>query len=228
MIEEVTQLINIIACTVFHQTTKGEKFYVNVKNVIAIKKANENETLTNQKESQQSSSFTLNKEQYNCLLALLQQAQLAATPSNEHHHISNTSTGIICNLRSLPKSVLWILDSGVSDHISSSLDKFATYKIISDVPIKLPNGTTVYANIKGTIIFSTTFILHNVLYIPGFNFNLISVSHLAIKFDCSIRFTDQICEIQDNHTKRMIGFAKMHHGFYVLENPKGPKKNTLP
>ena len=70
--------------------------------------------------------------------------------------------------------------------------------------------------------------LHNVLYIPGFNFNLIFVSQLAIKFDCSIRFTDQICEIQDNHTMRMIGFAKMHHGLYVLENPKGPGKHFAP
>ena len=24
---------------------------------------------------------------------------------------------------------------------------------------------------------------------------------------------------------RMIGFAKMHHGLYVLENPKGPRKH---
>jgi len=114
------------------------------------------------------------------------------------------------------------------DHISSSLDNFAIYRIILDVPIKLPNGTTVYANIKGTIIFSTTFILHNVLYIPGFNFNLISVSQLAIKFNCSIRFTEQICEIQDNHTMRMIGFAKMHHRLYILENPKGPGKHFAP
>jgi len=39
---------------------KRRKFFVN--NVTAIKKANESETLTNQKESQQSSSFSLNKE----------------------------------------------------------------------------------------------------------------------------------------------------------------------
>jgi len=125
-------------------------------------------------------------------LTILQQSQLAAIPSTEHHahHISNASTGIIYNLRSLPRSVLWILDLGVTDHINSSLDNFATYRIILDIPIKLPNGTIVYANIKGTIIFSTTFILHNILYIPGFNFNLISVSQVAIKFDCSIRFTD--------------------------------------
>ena len=120
-----------------------------------------------------------------------------------------------------------ILDSSVIDHINSSLENFATYRIIPDIPIKLPNGTIVYANIKGTFIFFITFILHNVLYIPGFNFNLISGSQLAIKFGCFIRFTDQICEIQDNHTMRMIVFAKIHHILYVLENPKG-QENTLP
>jgi len=118
-----------------------------------------------------------------------------------------------------------ILDSGATNHISSSLENFSTYRIISDILIKLPNGTTIFANIKGTVIFYTTFILHNVLYIPGFNFNLISVSQLAIKSDCSIRFTDQICEIQDNRIMRMIGFAKIHHRLYVLENPKGPRKH---
>jgi len=75
--------------------------------------------------------------------------------------------------------VYWILDSGVTDHINSSLENFATYRIIFYIPIKLPNGITIHANIKGTIIFFITFILHNVLYIPRFNFNLISVSQLA-------------------------------------------------
>jgi len=169
----------------------------------------------------------LSKDQYNSVLTLLQQSQLAATPNIEHHahHISNASTCIICNLRSLPRFVFWILDSGATDHISSSLENFATYRIILDIPINLPNGFIVYENIKGTIIFSTTFIIHNVLYILRFNFKLISVSQLAIKSNCSIRFTDQICEIQDNHTMRMIGFAKMHHRLYVFENPKGPGKH---
>jgi len=140
VVEQVTQLMNIIAYIVFHQTTKGEKFFVN--NVTIIKKTNESETLTNQKESHQPSSFSLTKEQYNFLLTLLQQSQLAATPSIEHHHISNTSTCIICNLRSLPKFVLWVLDSGATDHISSSLENFATYRTIPDILIKLPNGTS--------------------------------------------------------------------------------------
>ena len=58
--------------------------------------------------------------------------------------------------------------------------------------------------------------------------NLISVSQIAIKSYCSIRFSDQSCEIQDNHTIRMISFAKMHHRLYVLENPKGPRKHFVP
>jgi len=205
---------------------KRRKLFLN--NVTTIKKVNESETPTNQKESQQSSNFNLTKEQYNSLLTLLQQSQLVVTPSTEHHHISKTSTGIICNLRSLPKSVLWILDLGATYHISSYLENFVVYRTIPYVFIKLPNETTVYPNIKGTIIFSTTFIMHNVLYIPGFNFNLIPVSQLAIKSYCSIRFTDQICEIQDNHTMRMIGFAKIHYELYILENPKGLGKHFAP
>jgi len=81
-----------------------------VNNVTTIKNANESGALTNQEESQQSSSFSLTKEQYNCLMTLLQQSHLAATLSTEHHahHISNASTSIICNIRSLIQAPLII------------------------------------------------------------------------------------------------------------------------
>jgi len=76
MIEEVTQLMNFIAYMVFHQSTKGESSLLTMP--LQLKKANESEALTNQKESQQSSSFSLNKEQYNSLLTLIQQSQLVS------------------------------------------------------------------------------------------------------------------------------------------------------
>jgi len=54
----------------FSPNYKRRKFFVN--NATTIKKANESETLTNQKKSQQSSSFSLNKDKCNSLLTLLQ------------------------------------------------------------------------------------------------------------------------------------------------------------
>jgi len=104
----------------FPPNYERRKFFVNNATVIN-KKENESETLTNQKEFQQSSSFSLTTEQYNSLLTLLQQSELATTLSTEHHYISNSSTYIICNLRSLPKSILWILNLGATNYINSSL-----------------------------------------------------------------------------------------------------------
>ena len=92
MVEEATQLMNVIAYMIFYQTTKRRESSVN--NATAIKTVNESEALTNQEESQESSSFSLTKEQYNSLLTLPQQSQLLATLSTEHHahHISIAST----------------------------------------------------------------------------------------------------------------------------------------
>jgi len=151
VLKEVTHLMNVIAYMVFHQTTKGENSLLTMP--LQLKRQMRVRYL--QTKSQQSSSFSLTKEQYNSLLTLFQQSQsqLATTASTEHHQISNTSTSIICNLKSLPKSVLWILDSGATHHISSSLENFAIYRIILDIPIKLPSGTTFYENIKGIIIY---------------------------------------------------------------------------
>jgi len=180
VVEEVTQLINVIDYMIFHQTTKGENSLLTMS--LQLKRQMRVRRL--QIERSLNSLLVLVWPKNNITLSwILQQSQsqsqLAATLSTEHHNISNTSTSIICNLKSIPKFVLWILDSGVTDHISSSLENFVTYRIIPDIPIKLTNGTIVYANIKGTIIFSTTFILHNVQYTLRFNFNLISVSQLV-------------------------------------------------
>jgi len=41
----------------------------------------------------------------------------------------------------------WILDSGATDHVCSSLSEFTSYKSIKPIPISLPNGHTCLQNI---------------------------------------------------------------------------------
>jgi len=45
--------------------------------------------------------------------------------------------------------------------------------------IKLPNGSLVTTSIAGTIVFNQHFYLNDVLYLPQFSFNLISVPKLT-------------------------------------------------
>ncbi|XP_019435943.1 PREDICTED: uncharacterized protein LOC109342409 [Lupinus angustifolius] len=72
----------------------------------------------------------------------------------------------------------WILDTGATDHVCPYLSSFVSYQSIKHVIIKLPNGSVVMAIYYGLVIFSEDLLLHNVLFIPEFKFNLISIHKL--------------------------------------------------
>lgn len=96
---------------------------------------------------------------------------------------------------------------------------FSTYKSISPISINLPNGNTILAKHSGTIILSEQLHLFDVLYIPDFKFNLISVQKLANSLHCKLIFTPNSCLIQDLPSQRMIGRADVCNGLYILNHP---------
>ena len=69
----------------------------------------------------------------------------------------------------------WIIDTGATDHVACSLSYFTSYYKIKPVKVKLPNNQTVTAACAGTVILAKNIILYNVLYIPNFMLNIISV-----------------------------------------------------
>ena len=60
----------------------------------------------------------------------------------------------------------WIIDSGVTDHICSSLTYFTSYHQIDPIYLKLPNGNQVIANCSGSVFLNQNHVINNVLYIP--------------------------------------------------------------
>jgi len=82
----------------------------------------------------------------------------------------------------------WIIDSGATDHICSSLSHFTSYHQINHIFVKLPNGNQVFANYSGSVFINQDYVLDNVLYIPNFTFNLLSVAKLIENLSCVIVF----------------------------------------
>jgi hypothetical protein len=72
----------------------------------------------------------------------------------------------------------WIIDTGATDHMISTVSLFTSIIAIISSHVKLPNGN--YATIThiGTIQLSEHLILHDVLHVPSFSFNMISASKL--------------------------------------------------
>ena len=89
----------------------------------------------------------------------------------------------------------WVLDTGATDHIIHSVTLFT--KITSSVPtfVQLPNGEKVTVTHIGTIQITSTLILENVLCVPSFSFNLISISKLTKCLSCCLVFLSNFCFI---------------------------------
>jgi hypothetical protein len=171
-------------------------------------------------------SPSISQDQYDKLMSLLQNSNLiqssASASSNQvgssncPDHSSGTHTGIHVSSYNAYSLGNWILDSGASHHICISLNWFQSYIEINPINIKLPNGNFAIAKYSGTVSFSPQFTITNVLYVPDFSINLIAVSKLCQTLNCSIKFLDSQCSIQDQKSLRMIGSAREHEGLYYL------------
>lgn len=181
-------------------------------------------------QSQDTHAPSFTSQQYQALLALLQQASHGASSSTPRVNQIGTfspclDTSTSTNLGNLPhlfcnsvsnSTAPWILDSGATDHVSSSLANFSSYVSINPILFKLPIGQEVLATHSGVVKFSYSFLLTNVLYIPYFTFNLISISKLPSSLNCKLTFFSNKCFIQDAITKRMIGTVDVVTGLYML------------
>ncbi len=89
--------------------------------------------------------------------------------------------------------------------------------VVTDVNVTLPNGISVLVTHIGTIKLTPTLELTNVLCVPSFDFNLISISKLTSSLHCCVFFLSNLCFIQDLLLWRMIGLGKQRDGLYILQ-----------
>jgi len=133
----------------------------------------------------------LTREQYVQFVELLQQFQ---TEKDNAKHMDNGSVnfaGMIACTSSIVfgklscrcshnKTDSWILDSGASHHMTFDLT-FLTNITYFPCPllISLPNGYKVKVMKIGSVILALDIVLHEVLYVPSFKYNLISIHCLS-------------------------------------------------
>jgi hypothetical protein len=171
-------------------------------------------------------AFGLTKDQYEKLVNLLQTANISsnASTSAQVNVVAQHNSGITL-AHSCTNSTYgsWIIDSGASDHICSSLVHFDSYHSIAPVQVRMPNGTTACANFAGTISLSQSFQVHNVLLVPEFSLNLISVPRLTHNSQCIVLFDGVHCSILEKKCLRMIGSGELVEGLYYLTTKTKPK-----
>lgn len=140
------------------------------------------------------------------------------TLSSKAHCIIGNVLPLFCVV-SKHDQVTWIFDSGAIDHVISSLKYFASYREIIPIVVKLPNGQQTTTTFSGTIQLTNSLFPYDVLYLPHFTFNLVSISKLASFLRCQLIFSVDKCLIQDIITKKMSGTVDAKDGLYKLKIP---------
>lgn len=161
----------------------------------------------------------------------------SATGSNEEHvgnhiHIAagaegNSSFPIVnnCALVDEMHLVPWVIDSGATDHICNNLKFFDAYHDIRSIAVRLANGNSICVNKASTIRINPDLVLKDVLYLPEFDLNLVSIPKLAKGNACRVSLLMIIVSFRT--TQRMIGQGKFKQGLYHLDCGGGNKISVV-
>lgn len=91
----------------------------------------------------------------------------------------------------------WIIDSGTTHHIYCDSSLLSELKLVEPITMTLPNGESVQVTQTRIVTMLSSLILREVLYIPCFAFNLLSISSLASNIPCSVNFSSHSCLIHE-------------------------------
>ncbi|GKV43433.1 hypothetical protein SLEP1_g50721 [Rubroshorea leprosula] len=145
----------------------------------------------------------LSKEQYDQLLTLL-----------GGNSVISHSANLAGKMQITPFS--WIIDSGASDHMTPNLSRLTKAKPYT-FPVHIPNGSSLEVSHIGKATLSHNLSLENVLCVPQFTCNLLSVSKITKQLNCAVIFFPDFCVFQDLTSKRLIGMGKLHEGIYYCD-----------
>ncbi|RVW95625.1 Retrovirus-related Pol polyprotein from transposon TNT 1-94 [Vitis vinifera] len=149
-------------------------------------------------------------------LSEAQLKQLLSLLNNQDENSSSKVNAVTKPGLSKVASRNWIIDSGATYHITSSSKLLHKDKNCSLPPVLLPSGEKANIVTKGTLPMNSVYYLHDVLSVPTFKVDLISVSRLTRGLNCSVTFFPYWCILQDLATRRTIGLGKQRDGLYYL------------
>ncbi|GJY64728.1 retrovirus-related pol polyprotein from transposon RE2 [Tanacetum coccineum] len=111
----------------------------------------------------------------------------------------------------------WIVDSGATDHISNKLTNVSDFIPFPNPSfVSVANGKGARVLGKGKINLVSKSVESDVLYVPSFPFQLLSVKKLTSSLNCQALFTPSKVIFQDPVTKRMIGEGFLINGLYYF------------
>ena len=109
---------------------------------------------------------------------------------------------------STPHMTSWVIDSGASSHMTGFPSVLTSYRPEISIPdVRIADGHSCPVLGSGQSRATSSLPLQNVLYIPGFPANLLSISAITKALHCGVFFFPHHCVFQDLDTGRRIGLG---------------------
>ncbi|XP_050233497.1 uncharacterized protein LOC126681983 [Mercurialis annua] len=156
-----------------------------------------------QQEMHNGQIFPFTPDQYQKIMSLIQPqeietvAHVNSLSATFQPAIEEQGTVHACYFSAKGYRDTWILDTGATDHIICNLKFFTTFQEVKNVHVKLPTGQLISVSHIGSVQLNPNLLLCNVLYVPMFNFNLISASKLTDNKKLFLLLYHDFCYIQD-------------------------------
>ncbi|XP_075087592.1 uncharacterized protein LOC142169605 [Nicotiana tabacum] len=140
-------------------------------------------------------------------------AHFAGVLNHPEVHSAAFHACVVSNLGSNP----WILDSGATNHMTPYKHLLINLTpLTTPFLIILPNGYKVKVISTGSIQLRPDMILHNVLLVPSFYFNLIFIHKLLVHFRCIATLIISAYILQGPSPRRPLKIGKAANGLYFL------------
>ncbi|KAI5315178.1 hypothetical protein L3X38_044354 [Prunus dulcis] len=137
-------------------------------------------------------------------------------PSGTSGSKALATSGTSCT-SSLTCNRSWIIDTGATDHMTSSFTGLHSSKPSSQTHITNANGTTSQVMGEGSLSLTSSLSLDHVLVVPSLNYDLLSVPQIIDFLNCTVCFWPLYCLFQDLLTRTVIRCGTTRGTLYYLD-----------
>jgi hypothetical protein len=117
-----------------------------------------------------------------------------------HKRVSTSSTATLPQLGTASHCLLsstsdpWVINSSANDHMTGLSTSLSNYHhVATPKSVTLANGSLSKVVGSGTTHLSPDIELLSIIHVPGFPFNLLSISKITKTLNCSISFYPSLC-----------------------------------
>ncbi|KAF7835872.1 ribonuclease H [Senna tora] len=134
----------------------------------------------------------------------------------------------LSNANYIQGSNKWVIDSGASSHVTGNVELLHDLKVIRGKnTVTLPDGSVKIVKSMGTAKINGCLRLDNVLYVPEFRYNLISVSKLVSDSSIEVKFHSLGCVMQDRLNNQVLAEGTLEKNLYVLNKTLNCNSNSV-